>query len=325
MEYTNLGSTGLKVSRICLGCMTYGNPKWRPWVLGEEASRPLIRQAIEAGINFFDTADMYSLGTSEEILGRALKDFGPPRDRAVIATKVFWPMGDDPNQRGLSRKHIFHAIDESLRRLQTDYVDLYQIHRFDPCTPVEETLAALHEVVRAGKALYVGASSMWAWRLAKMIYLAGQHGWPRFATMQNHYNLLYREEEREMIPFCRAEGIGIIPWSPLARGLLAGSPKAGTVRSKTDDYTSRLYGATATADEKVIERVRSLAAAHGVAPARIALAWLLHQPGITAPIVGASKPPHIQDAVGALDIKLTPEETKTLEEPYVPHAVVGHE
>jgi 1-deoxyxylulose-5-phosphate synthase len=325
MEYTNLGSTGLKVSRICLGCMTFGNPKWRQWVLDEEASRPLIRQAIEAGINFFDTADMYSMGVSEEVLGRALKDFGPPRDRVVIATKVFWPMGDGPNQRGLSRKHIFHAIDESLRRLQTDYVDLYQIHRFDPSTPVEETLAALDDVVRAGKALYVGASSMWAWRFAKMIYLAGQNGWPRFATMQNHYNLLYREEEREMIPFCRAEGIGIIPWSPLARGLLADSSKAGTVRSRTDDYTSRLYGATAAADEKVIARVRSLATTHGVPPARIALAWLLHQPGVTAPIVGVSKSLQIEDAVGALSIKLTPEEMKTLEEPYVPHAVVGHE
>ena len=216
--------------------MTYGARKWREWVLEEQESRPLIRQAIEAGINFFDTADIYSLGVSEEILGRALKDFGPPRDRLVVATKVFNAMGDDPNQRGLSRKHIHHAIDDSLRRLQMDYVDLYQIHRFDPSTPMEETLEALHDVVRAGKALYVGASSMWAWQLAKMLHLAEQRGWPRFVTMQNHYNLLYREEEREMIPFCRAEGIGLIPWSPLARGRLARQPQAGTVRSKTDDY-----------------------------------------------------------------------------------------
>jgi aryl-alcohol dehydrogenase (NADP+) len=325
MEYVNLGSTGLKVSRICLGCMTYGSRKWREWVLDEPESRPLIRQAIEAGINFFDTADMYSVGVSEEILGRALKEFGPPRDRLVIATKVFNPMGDDPNQRGLSRKHIFHAIDDSLRRLQTDYVDLYQIHRYDPTTPMEETLGALADVVRAGKALYVGASSMWAWQLAKMLSLAGKRGWPRFVTMQNHYNLLYREEEREMIPLCRAEGLGLIPWSPLARGQLARQPQAGTVRSNTDEYAKSLYGGTAAADDKVIARVQTMAAAKGVPPARIALAWLLHKPAVTAPIVGASKPRHIEDAVGALSIKLTAEEIKTLEEPYVPHAVAGHE
>jgi aryl-alcohol dehydrogenase-like predicted oxidoreductase len=325
MEYVNLGSTGLKVSRICLGCMTYGSRKWREWVLDEPESRPLIRQAIEAGINFFDTADMYSVGVSEEILGRALKEFGPPRDRLVIATKVFNPMGDDSNQRGLSRKHIFHAIDDSLRRLQTDYVDLYQIHRFDPTTTMEETLGALADVVRAGKALYVGASSMWAWQLAKMLSLAGERGWPRFVTMQNHYNLLYREEEREMIPLCRAEGLGLIPWSPLARGQLARQPQAGTVRSNTDEYAKSLYGGTAAADDKVIARVQTMAAAKGVPPARIALAWLLHKPAVTAPIVGASKPRHIEDAVGALSIKLTAEEIKTLEEPYVPHAVAGHE
>jgi aryl-alcohol dehydrogenase-like predicted oxidoreductase len=325
MEYVNLGSTGLKVSRICLGCMTYGSRKWREWVLDEPESRPLIRQAIEAGINFFDTADMYSVGVSEEILGRALKEFGPSRDRLVIATKVFNPMGDDPNQRGLSRKHIFHAIDDSLRRLQTDYVDLYQIHRFDPTTPMEETLGALADVVRAGKALYVGASSMWAWQLAKMLSLAGERGWPRFVTMQNHYNLLYREEEREMIPLCRTEGLGLIPWSPLARGQLARPLQAGTVRSNTDEYAKSLYGGTAAADDKVIARVQTMAAAKGVPPARIALAWLLHKPAVTAPIVGASKPRHIEDAVGALGIKLTAEEIKTLEEPYVPHAVAGHE
>ena len=325
MEYVNLGSTGLKVSRICLGCMTYGSRKWREWVLDEQDSRPLIRQAVEAGINFFDTADMYSVGASEEVLGRALKEFGPPRDRLVVATKVFGVMGDDPNQRGLSRKHILHAIDDSLRRLQTDYVDLYQIHRYDPATPIEETLEALADVVRAGKALYVGASSMWAWQLAKMLSLAGQRGWPRFVTMQNHYNLLYREEEREMIPLCRAEGLGLIPWSPLARGLLARSRQVGTVRSKTDDFANRLYAGTAESDDKVIARVQALAAAHGVPPARIALAWLLHKPGVIAPIVGASKPQHLEDAIRALSIKLTAEEIKTLEEPYVPHAVVGHE
>ncbi len=325
MEFTNLGSTGLKVSRICLGCMTYGSKKWREWVLEEEASLPLIQQAIEAGINFFDTADVYSQGVSEEILGRALKRFGPPRDRLVIATKVHGVMGEDPNQRGLSRKHIHHAIDDSLRRLQTDYVDLYQIHRFDPATPPEETLAALNDIVRAGKALYVGASSMWAWRFAKMLGLADAHGWARFVTMQNHYNLLYREEEREMIPLCRAEGIGLLPWSPLARGVLTGNRSSGTVRSKTDDFARHLYGATVEADQKVIEQVQNLAQARAVPPARIALAWLLHKPGVTAPIVGASKPLHLEDAIGALSLKLKPEEMKALEEPYLPHVVVGHE
>ena len=325
MEYVNLGSRGVKVSRICLGCMTYGSRKWREWVLEEQESRPLIRQAIEAGINFFDTADMYSLGVSEEILGRALKDFGPPRDRLVVATKVFNAMGDDPNLCGLSRKHIHHAIDDSLRRLQMDYVDLYQIHRFDPATPMEETLEALADVVRAGKALYVGASSMWVWQFAKMLQLAEQHGWPRFVTMQDHYNLLYREEEREMIPFCRAEGIGVIPWSPLARGKLARPREAGTVRSRTDDYAKSLYDATAEADERVIARLQEMAAARGVPPAQVALAWMLHKPGITAPIVGASKPRHLEDAVAALSIKLTGEEIKVLEEHYVPHRVAGHE
>src|SRR5438093_5436574 len=261
MDYVNLGSTGLKVSRLCLGTMTYGSRKWREWVLEEEQSRPFIRRAIEAGINFFDTADMYSLGASEEILGRALKDVGPPRDRVVIATKVFNAMGDDPNQRGLSRKHILHAIDDSLRRLGTDYVDLYQIHRFDTETRIEETLEALLDVVRAGKALYVGASSMWAWQFAIMLRMAEAHRWPRFVTMQNHYNLLYREEEREMFPLCRAEGIGIIPWSPLARGLLAERP-VGTARSRTDEYARKLYGGVAESDEKVLERVRTVASAH---------------------------------------------------------------
>ncbi len=325
MEYVNLGPTGVKVSRICLGCMTYGSRKWREWVLEEQESRPLIRQALEAGINFFDTADVYSLGASEEILGRALKEFGPSRDRLVIATKVHGVMGNDPNQRGLSRKHIKHAIDDSLRRLQVDYVDLYQIHRFDPATPTEETLEALHDIVRAGKALYVGASSMWAWQFAKMLAVADQHGWSRFVTMQNHYNLLYREEEREMIPLCRAESVGLIPWSPLARGKLTRPPESHTLRSRTDEYATRLYAATAEADAKIIGRVQEVAAAHGVAPARVALAWLLQKPGVTAPIIGASKPQHIEDAHGALRVKLTTEQIKALEEAYVPHPVAGHE
>lgn len=325
MDYVNLGSSGLKVSRICLGTMTYGSRKWRPWVLEEEESRPFFRRAIEGGINFFDTADVYSIGVSEEIVGRALKEFGPPRDRVVIATKVYGVMGDDLNQRGLSRKHIHHAIDDSLRRLQTDHVDLYQLHRFDPHTPVEETLEALNDVVRAGKALYTGASSMWAWQFSRMMHLNRQYGWPRFVSMQNHYNLLYREEEREMIPLCRSEGVGLIPWSPLARGVLAGNKQTGTVRSETDDLAKRLYGTTADADERVLARVKTVAAAHGVSPAQIALAWLLHKPGVTAPIVGASKPGHLEDALAATAIKLTPAEIASLEEPYVPHAIAGHE
>jgi len=324
MQYVNLGSTGLKVSRICLGCMTYGRKSWRDWVLDEAESRPFIRRALELGITFFDTADMYSLGASEEVLGRALKEFGPGRDRVVIATKVFNPMGEDPNQRGLSRKHILHAIDDSLRRLGTDYVDLYQIHRFDPTTPIEETLEVLTEVVRAGKARYIGASSMFAWQFSRYLHLADSRGLARFVTMQNHYNLLYREEEREMVPLCLAEGIGLIPWSPLARGVLAGSRQAGTVRVRSDAFMHSLYDATQLADERVVERVAKVAERHGTAPARIALAWLLHQPALTAPIVGASKPGHLEDAVGALDIHLSAEDIAALQEPYVPHPVLGH-
>jgi aryl-alcohol dehydrogenase-like predicted oxidoreductase len=326
MNYVNLGSTGLKVSRICLGTMTYGSKKWREWILEEAESRPFIQRALEAGINFFDTADVYSLGASEEILGRALKDFGPSRDRLVIATKVFNPMGDDPNQCGLSRKHIRHAIDESLRRLGTDYVDLYQIHRFDPHTPMEETLEALDEVVRAGKALYIGASSMFAWQFAQMLALSEANGWARFVTMQNHYNLLYREEEREMNPLCQSEGVGLIPWSPLARGLLAGSRKANTTRARTDAFATQLYGKEiAAADERVVARLEEISKARGVPPAQIALAWLLHKPGLVAPIVGASKPHHLDDAIAAASLKLSDEEIARLEEPYVPHAVVGHD
>jgi len=326
MEYVNLGKAGIKVSRICLGAMTYGSKSWREWVLEEEESRPFIRRAIELGINFFDTADMYSLGVSEEILGRALKDFGPSRDRVVIATKVFNPMGDDPNQRGLGRKHIRHAIDDSLRRLGTDYVDLYQIHRFDYETPIEETIEALHDVVKAGKALYVGGSSMFAWQFAKMLHKAGERHRARFVSMQNHYNLIYREEEREMIPLCRVEGIAIIPWSPLARGFLAGNRKpegfGETIRAKTDDYAQKMY--YQPSDFTVVERLTEIARRRGVPNAQVALAWVLAQPGVTSPIVGASKMQHLDDAVAALRLKLDDAELKALSEPYRPHPVLGH-
>ena len=326
MEYVNLGQAGVKVSRLCLGAMTYGTSKWRPWVLDEEESRPFIGRALELGINFFDTADMYSLGVSEEVLGRALKHFGRPRDRVVIATKVFIPMGDDPNQQGLSRKHIMHSIDDSLRRLGTDYVDLYQIHRFDYRTPIEETLRALDDIVRAGKALYLGASSMHAWQFAKMLYTADQLGLRRFVTMQNHYNLIYREEEREMIPLCREEGIGLIPWSPLARGFLAGNRRPGdfgeTPRAKTDDYAHKLY--YQDSDFKVVDRVSEIARRRGVKNMQVALAWILAQPGITSPIIGASKMEHLEDAIGALSVKLDEDELKALAEPYQPHPVLGH-
>jgi 1-deoxyxylulose-5-phosphate synthase len=314
------------VSRICLGTMTYGSKKWREWVLEEEESRPFIRRALELGINFFDTADVYSDGVSEEILGGALKDFGPSRDRLVVATKVFYPMGGDPNQRGLSRKHIMHAIDESLRRLQMDYVDLYQIHRFDYETPIEETLDALDEVVKSGKALYIGASSMYAYQFAKMLHKADELGLARFVSMQNHYNLVYREEEREMLPLCREEGIGVIPWSPLARGFLAGNRRPGdfgeTVRAKTDEYAQNLY--YQPSDFVVVERVTAIAQQRGISNAQVALAWVLQQPGITAPIVGASKMLHLEDAVAALQVKLDDEELKALAEPYQPHKVLGH-
>jgi len=326
MQYVNLGSTGLKVSRLCAGMMTYGSRKWRAWALEEAEARPLIQRSLEVGINFFDTADMYSDGASEEILGRALKDFGPGRDRVVIATKVFNPMGDDPNQRGLGRKHIRHSIDESLRRLQTDYVDLYQIHRFDYETPIEETLEALHEVVKAGKALYLGASSMFAWQFARMLYKSDELGLARFVTMQNHYNLVYREEEREMLPLCREEGIGVIPWSPLARGFLMGNRRGKfdgeTLRSQTDAYASDLY--YQPSDFTVVDRVTEIAKRRGVNNAQIALAWLLHQPGITAPIVGTTRASHLEDAVAALDVKLDDAELKALAEPYRPHPVLGH-
>jgi aryl-alcohol dehydrogenase (NADP+) len=323
MKYINLGRTGLKVSRLCLGAMTYGDPAWRSWVLPEEAGRPFIRRAVEAGINFFDTADMYSRGVSEEILGRAIRDFVPRRDDAVIATKVHFPMSDAPNDRGLSRKHIMASIDGSLRRLGTDYVDLYQIHRLDPDTPIEETLLALHDVVRAGKARYIGASSMFAWQFAKALYVSDRHGWTRFVSMQNHYNLVYREEEREMLPLCLEEGIGVIPWSPLARGFLAGNRRAAdkgdTARAKTDDFAHKLY--YAASDFRIVDRVVAVANERHVTPSQLALAWILHRPGVTAPFVGASKMEQLDQAIAALDIALTDVEMRRLEEPYEPHDV----
>ncbi len=325
MQYVNLGRTGLKVSRLCLGTMTYGTPAWRPWVLAEDESRPFIKRALELGITFFDTADMYSLGVSEEVVGRALRDFGK-RDQLVLATKAFFPMGDGPNDRGLSRKHLLDAIDASLRRLGVDYVDLYQIHRYDRHTPIEETLEALHDIVKSGKARYIGASSMSAWQFARALYLADRHGWTRFVSMQNHYNLIYREEEREMLPLCREEGIGVIPWSPMARGFLAGNRRredwGETRRAKHDDYGQKLY--YSDADFAVAERVGEVARDRGVPPAQIALAWILAQPGVTAPIIGASKLEHLDQAVEALAIALTDAERARLEEPYIPHRVLGH-
>jgi 1-deoxyxylulose-5-phosphate synthase len=325
MDYVRLGSTGLKVSRLCLGCMTYGSRKWREWVLEEEESRPFFRRAVEAGINFFDTADMYSDGVSEEIAGRAVKEL-LPRDRVVIATKVYNPMGGDPNQRGLSRKHIHHAIDSSLKRLGTDYVDLYQIHRFDYETPVDETLRALDDIVRAGKALYIGASSMHAFQFAKMLAASDRHGLSRFVSMQNHYNLIYREEEREMLPLCREEGIGVIPWSPLARGFLAGNRTqkefGETVRAKTDLYAHAMY--YQPSDFTVVERITQIASRRGAKNAQVALGWILAQPGVTAPIVGASKMQHLEDAIAAMELKLDANELRALAEPYQPHGVLGH-
>ena len=326
VDYVNLGSTGLKVSRLCLGTMTYGSKKWREWVLEEPESRPFIRRALEAGINFFDTADMYSLGASEErFSGAPLKDFGSGRDRVVVATKVFNPMGDDPNQRGLSRKHVHHAAEDSLRRLGTDYIDLYQIHRFDGGTPIEETMEALDDLVRSGKVLHLGASSMAAWQFAKMQEAARANGWTPFVTMQNHYNLLYREEEREMIPLCVEEGVGLIPWSPLARGVLARGT-ASTSRGRTDEYARNLYGAELSAgDRAIVDAVAAVAAARGVPPAQVALAWLWQKPGVVAPIVGASKPHHLEDALAAMTLGLTAGEVASLEAHYAPHAVAGHQ
>jgi len=325
MKYVNLGKTGLKVSRLSLGTMTYGSRQLREWVLEEEESRPFIKLALELGINFFDTADVYSLGVSEEILGKALRDFAT-RDQVIIATKVFNKVGDGPNDKGLSRKHIFDSIDASLRRLKTDYVDLYQIHRWDYETPIEETLAALDDLVKLGKVRYLGISSVYAWQFAKALYIADIHGWTRFVSIQNHYNLVYREEEREVIPLSLDQGIGIIPWSPLARGFLAGNrSKEGygeTLRAKTDEFAHNLY--YQESDFQVVDRVVELAQKRVVKPAQIALAWLLHKPGVTAPIIGASKIEHLKDAVEAVDLLLSEEEIKLLEEPYQPHPILGH-
>ncbi len=326
MEYVNLGPTGLKVSRLCLGAMTYGSKQWRPWVLEEEEARPFIRKALELGINYFDTADMYSVGKSEEILGRALKEFGSRRDRVIVATKVYNAMSDDPNDKGLSRKHIMHSIDNSLRRLDTDYVDLYQIHRFDSATPVEETMRALDDIIRAGKALYIGASAMYGWQFMKMLATSDRLGLARFVTMQNYYNLIYREEEREMLPLCRAEGIAVTPFSPLARGFVVGNRRkedyGETVRAKTDEFSRKQY--YRPEDFAIVDRVTEIAKKRDLNNAQVALAWVLHQPGITAPIIGASKPGHLEDAMKALTVKLDEGELKFLSELYKPRGILAN-
>ncbi|RJX33043.1 MAG: aldo/keto reductase [Oxalobacter sp.] len=343
MQYVNLGATGLKVSRICLGMMTYGTPLWRPWVLDEAASRPFIKRAVEAGINFFDTANMYSNGVSEILTGKLLKEFGK-REEVVIATKVFWPVSDDlsvdaptakagarPNASGLSRKHLMHAVDASLQRLGTDYIDLYQIHRWDRATPIEETMETLHDLVKAGKVRYIGASSMWAWQFAKAQQVAKENGWTRFVSMQNHYNLAYREEEREMIPLCQDQNVALIPWSPLARGFLAGNRKiedkdaasnaSATSRAKTDDLAQRYY--YSEGDFGIVEALTKVAQAKGISNAQVAYAWLLHK-GVTAPIVGTSKMPQLEEAIAATRVRLTGEEMRALEAPYKPRAIAGH-
>ncbi len=324
MEYVKLGRTGLEVSRICLGCMTYGDPNkgTHAWSLKEEDSRPLLRQAIEAGINFLDTANTYSNGSSEEIVGRAIKDFAR-RDDIVLATKVFNRMRPGPNGAGLSRKAIFDEIDNSLRRLGTDYVDLYQIHRWDYTTPIEETLEALHDVVKAGKARYIGASSMYAWQFAKAIYISRLNGWTEFVSMQDHLNLLYREEEREMLPFCEDQKIAVIPWSPLARGRLTRDWDEATARTESDEFGKTLYTQALEADRKIVDAVGVVAKARGIPRAQVATAWILQKSAVTAPIIGASKPSHITDAIASLEVKLTSEEIETLESPYVPHGVAG--
>ncbi len=326
MQYVNLGKSGLRVSRLCLGMMSYGTSQWRPWVLDEEQAYPFVKKALDSGINFFDTADMYSNGLSEEVLGKCLRHFGITRESMVIATKVYFPMTDDPNGGGLSRKHILDAIDASLGRLGMDYVDLYQIHRWDYNTPIEETMEALHDMVKAGKARYIGASSMFVWQFAKAQYTADLHGWTRFVSMQNHYNLVYREEEREMIPFCIDQGIGLIPWSPLARGFFAGDRKreggGETLRAKHDDYADHLY--FREEDFVIAERVQEIAKKRGVTGSQIALAWLLGKPHITAPIIGATRLEHLEQSIAALDINLSEDEVKRLEEFYQPHPVLGH-
>jgi len=327
MDYRNLGHTGLRVSSLCLGMMTYGSKTWREWVLEEDEARPLVKRAVEAGINFFDTADMYSLGESEVVTGKLLREFQPRREELVIATKVHNPMSDGVNDRGLSRKHIMASIDASLKRLGVDYVDLYQIHRFDKNTPIEETCDALDAVVRAGKVLYLGASSMYAWQFLRMLDVQRENGFARFVTMQNHYNLVYREEEREMIPLCLDQKVGCIPWSPLARGFLTGTRKRGdgkseTTRARTDDFAHNLY--YRESDFTVVDRVTEIATSRGVTNAQVALAWMLAKPVVSSPIIGASKPYQLEDALGALGLKLTEDEVKRLEEPYEPHPILGH-
>jgi 1-deoxyxylulose-5-phosphate synthase len=326
MDYVRLGTTGLKVSRLCLGTMTYGTPQWRPWILDEQAARPFFKRALEHGINFFDTANMYSRGVSEEVLGRALKDLAK-REEVVIATKVFYPVTDHPNGKGLSRKHIMAAIDASLKRLGVDYIDLYQIHRLDLDTTMEETCEALHDVVKAGKARYLGASSMFAWQFMKLLSTQAQHGWTKFVSMQNHYNLIYREEEREMIPLCLDQGIGLIPWSPLARGFLAGNRKRGekgaSLREQHDGYGHSLY--YTEADYVVADRVVEVARKKGVLPIQVALAWILSKPGVAAPIVSATKIEQLDQLVAGLSVTLTPDEVRAVEEPYQPHPVLGIE
>ena len=326
MQYTNLGKTGLKVSRLCLGMMSYGSKTWREWVLDEEGAKPFVRRALDAGINFFDTADVYSLGESEKITGNLLKFFGVKRENVVVATKVNGQMSDNINDKGLSRKHILDSIDKSLKRLQMDYVDLYQIHRWDYETPIEETMEALNDVVRAGKARYIGASSMFAWQFSKAQYTAQRHGWTRFVSMQNHYNLVYREEEREMIPLCIDQGVGLIPWSPMARGFFAKNRTRGgggeTTRAKSDPFSNQLY--FREEDFKVAEIANEVAEARGVTGSQVALSWMLNKPHIASPIIGATKMDHLDQAIAALDIKLSDEEIRRLEEPYKPHPILGH-
>jgi 1-deoxyxylulose-5-phosphate synthase len=325
MRYSYLGRTGVKVSRLCLGCMSYGDPKWRPWILDEQQSRPFFKAAVENGINFFDTADMYSLGASEEITGRALREYAN-LDECVVATKVYFPLTKQPNMGGLSRKHIQQACDASLKRLGVETIDVYQVHRFDPHTPIDETLAALEYLVRHGKVRYIGASSTAAWKFAQSLSTSERNGWARFVTMQNHYNLIYREEEREMIPLCEATGVGVIPWSPLARGLLAGTRRSAddqtsTKRAESDDYARQLYDHPG--DMEVVEAVRKVAVERGIQPAQVAVAWLLSKPAVVAPIIGATKLEHLQAAVAAVDLQLSDEEIRRLEAPYQPHQVRG--
>ncbi len=326
MDHVKFGNTGMKVSRLCLGMMTYGSKKWRDWVLDESEAKPFVKRALDAGISFFDTADVYSLGASEEVLGNLLQAMGVQRESVVIATKVFNPMSDEVNDRGLSRKHIMDSIDRSMRRLRMNYVDLYQIHRWDYETPIEETMQALHDVVKAGKARYIGASSMFAWQFTKAQYVADLHGWTRFASMQNHYNLIYREEEREMIPCCVDQGVAMIPWSPMARGFFAGDRRKGdwgrTVRAKTDAYGQSLY--YRDEDFIVAERVQQVARERGVSGSQLALAWVLSKPYVTAPIVGASRIEHLEQSIAALEIRLTEDEVRRLEEPYQVHPILGY-